>query len=470
MIGFPHTAHVSVIVAIRLWKEWFVVPVLATPTQNIEAVMSRLRTVAQPTFYGMPRTAIMGSCDPRYGYRIIHFAMEDQVQPANKGPVYTTKDRQWDARFLSLDEHSDNAIVAAAKQLAEQGRFRYVLVGGPEVGTNPRQDDYCQRHVHLALYYENPVTRKTILGHFGISKHYYLCPRNRSLPFSGWRDHHTKVLTKVDPSVFKLYEHGDLPSDDARKFTLRSNEEKKRKVDEVIRDIHEMLKRQEKEEAIFDKYPRNWMLYGEKIKAMMVQRKDFFKTNGDPHIWLWGVPGSGKSALIDYIYPNKYKKNLYNRFFDRYDPDQNDHILLEDLDHAACETLGLNFIKTLCDESGFTFDQKYKAVQTARSVILVTSQFTIGNILAGQEKQIEIESQGRAIRRRFWEINVRELHRILGIKLRTKYELNMLKQEGNQDPGKCFLAWDYADDMPALTEMPTPEQCQQKIRDAYYSA
>ena len=209
-------------------------------------------------------------------------------------------------------------------------------------------------------------------------------------------------------------------------------------------------------------------MYGEKVKSMVCQRKDFFKANGDPHIWLHGTAGVGKSSLLAYIYPKTYKKNLYNRFFDLYKPTEHTHVLLEDLDHAAVETLGLNFIKTLCDESGFTYDQKYKSAQPARTTVIITSQFDISNILTHLEKQIETAEQGKALRRRFFEIRAIELHRLLGIKLRNNYELKLLKQQGNMEPGACFMAWNYLEDMPSVHNLPTPEQCQAKIREAYY--
>lgn len=395
--------------------------------------------------------------------------MEAQVQAVSKTIKYTNKDRQWDARFNSVDDESDAVIVSCAQFQVSKGRLRYILVGGPEVGTNPRQDDYGLRHVHLCLLFNNPYAKATVLNMFNIVQGYYLQQRNRSLPYSGWRNHHVKAASKVDPKNAILFEYGELPTDYKSNYALRSTEEKKRKVDEVLVDIKEMLKNQKTEDEIFEKYPRNWMQYGERIKSMMVQRKDFFQSNGDPHIWLYGSAGSGKSSLINYVYPNAYSKNLYNRYFDLYDPTKHDHVVLEDLDHAAVESLSLNFIKTLCDESGFTYDQKYKAAQPARTTVIVTSQFDIGNILMGQEKQVEIAKQGKAIRRRFWEIKVTELHRILSIKLRTPYELRMLKQEGNTDMSKCYLGWNYPENMPSLKPVPAPLVCQSLIRNAFYA-
>lgn len=383
---------------------------------------------------------------------------------------FNYQDRQWDARFNLPTQEDVDTLVAAAQSLFDAGRLRYLLIGGVEIGANPKQDDYNIRHCHVALYFHNPTAKSAILKHLAVKQGYgyYLVSRNRNLPFSGWRKHHTKVETKVDGNQLVLLELGVLPEDDNRQFVLRSNEEKKRKVDEVLIEIRDMLKQQKTEDEIFQRFPRNWVQYGEKLKSMTVQRADFFKSNGDPHIWLHGTPGCGKSSLIAWIYPKLYKKNLYNRFWDLYNPNVHTHTLLEDLDHQAVETLKLNFIKTICDESGFTYDQKYKTAQPARTTVLVTSQFTIQCIL--QNVLVENSSQQAAIRRRFWEVSAIELQRILKVKLRNTYELRQLKKEGNEDPSKCFISWNYPEDMPSLRPLPTVEEAQAMIREAYYKA
>lgn len=380
---------------------------------------------------------------------------------------YTFQDRQWDARFnLPTDEELED-FIQHGRDLFATNRLRYLLIGGVEIGEKPLQDDYKIKHVHVAMLFVNPITKSAILKHLGVKQGYgyYLVPRNRNLPYSGWRNHHAKLNSKCDPTRPILLELGTLPEDDKRKFTLRSDEEKKRKVDEICTEMYDMVKRQCTDEEIFKRFPRNFLQYGERIKSMMHQRKDFFKSNGDPHIWIYGGAGSGKSALLNYIYPNVYKKNLYNRFFDLYDPEKHTHVSLEDLDYKAIETLNINFIKTLCDEGGFSFDQKYKTPQPARTTVLVTSQFTISQLLQDTDGYTQNVA---AFERRFWQIKVWEIHRILGIKLRDKYEIKVLKSQGNEDPSKVFIAWNYTDDMPSLHPLPTPEEAQKMIREAYY--
>ena len=373
-----------------------------------------------------------------------------------------------DIRFNTPSEQTDKLLIKVANENFDNGRLRYILIGGPEIGTNPGRTDYGSRHVHICLISHNPLAKSTILSMFGIKCGYYCVPRNRALPLSGWREHHIKSATKIDPAITSLIELGELPQDTKAYYAKRSDKEKRKTIDEILREIRDMLKAGKTEAEIFEEYPSNWTRWGEKVKSMLIQRKDFFKQNGDPHIWLYGTAGAGKSSLLAYVYPNIYKKCLYNKYFDLYNPTKHSHVMLEDMDHAAVETLSLNFIKTLCDESGFTYDQKYKTAQPARTTVLVTSQFDIRNILDHLDKQICIGEQGKALRRRFYEVKATELQRILGIKLRNAYELRLLKERANDDPSACFVSWNYAEDMPSLRPLPTPEECQKMIKDAYY--
>ncbi|RHX97073.1 hypothetical protein DYB25_008113 [Aphanomyces astaci] len=133
---------------------------------------------------------------------------------------YNHEDRQWDARVnVQDDEYLQNVLESIMLENAK-GKFKYILVGGVEIGTLPNQTDYQVKHADEA----------------------------------------------------------------------------------------------------FQVYPRNYMIYGEKIKAMIHQKKKaFFGKHTDPHLYLYGYPGTGKTSLFQFIYGDFYKKNLENRFWDLYD-------------------------------------------------------------------------------------------------------------------------------------------------------
>lgn len=380
---------------------------------------------------------------------------------------FTYQDRQWDARFNVQDSVDLDRLVAAVKREWEAGRLRYILVGGVEVGTRPYQDDYQVKHVHVAAIFNNRVSKSAILKNWDVKQGngYYLVPRNRDLPYSGWKNHHVKEFSKVDKSSVSLYEMGELPADEpGKKKAAPSELEKKRKIDEILVDMRALIESGEEKEA-FTKYPRNFLIYGERLKAMVSQKRDFFKSTGDPHIWLHGYPGTGKSAILSMVYPTYFKKNLHNKFFDLYDPEMHTHVMLEDLDHEAVERLSINFIKTICDESGFAIDQKYKTPQLARTCVLVTSNFSIPQIMPDG---IGIEDNKAALMRRFWHINIYEFLRVVGLKLIPKWDRDALKKEGNQDVTKLFMTWDYATDTPTAKPIEKATYYQKLVKDAFY--
>ena len=378
---------------------------------------------------------------------------------------FHTQDRQWDCRFnVQTDADLDNLLESIRAEW-ESGKFRYILVGGIEVGTRPFQDDYQVRHVHVCAIFNNRVSKSSILKNWNVKQGngFYLVPRNRDLPYSGWRSHHVKEFSKVDPTKCVLFEMGELPKDEGKRVQA-SEEEKKRKIDEVLIDMRGLIEAGDHEQA-FRKFPRNYLIYGEKIKAMVTQKKDFFKTNGDPHIWLYGYPGTGKSAILSYVYPDYFKKNLHNKFFDLFDPEVHTHVMLEDLDHEAVERLSINFIKTICDESGFAIDQKYKTPQLVRTTVLVTSNFEIPSIMP---EGLGAEQNKAAFMRRFWHVNIYALLRLLGLKLLPKEDRKILQSIGNNDPGKLFMSWDYVTDMPLCVPIKPSEHYRQLIKDSYY--
>ncbi|RHY02631.1 hypothetical protein DYB36_009727 [Aphanomyces astaci] len=195
---------------------------------------------------------------------------------------------------------------------------------------NPNQSDYQVNHVHVAATFHNRASKAYIIKIWDIieGNGYYLVPGNRDLPYQGWKDHHTKEVSTVstEKKDLILFDEGELPKDQGqgvkRKETvLRSESEKKMKTDDVIIDMGRMIE-EGKTEEVFAMYPRNYMIYGERIKGM---------------------------------------KNLENRFWDLYDEEVNTHVMLEDLDTLVLDRLGIQFIKTICDEAGFAIDQKYKA-------------------------------------------------------------------------------------------------------------
>lgn len=330
------------------------------------------------------------------------------------------------------------------------------------------QDDYQCRHVHIAAIFNNRASKSSIIRNWKINKGfgYYIVPRNRELPYSGWRTHHIKHFSKIDTTACILYESGQLPTDNNSKRVEASEEEKKRKQDDIFLEMRQMYA-EGRDEDVFAKYPRNTVLYGPRIKALVSQKSlATEQQSNDPHIWLYGYPGTGKTSILQYVYPNYYKKNLHNKFFDLYDEKVHTHIILEDLDHEAVERLSINFLKTLCDKQGFAVDQKYQTPNLTRTTVLVTSNFDIGAIMPDGKG---VEENKAAMLRRFFHVRIDNFLRLLQLKIIPKWDQKKLLLEGNSNMGKLFVTWDYITDKPLCEPVKTPEEYQDIIRKFYYS-
>lgn len=395
---------------------------------------------------------------------------------ATKDVPYTTEDRQWDIRLnVQTDDYLQTIVENIMLEDREKNKFKYVLIGGLEMGTRPQHTDYQVRHVHIAVIFHNRASKSSIITNWGVKEGngYYMVPRNRDQPYSGWRAHHIKEFSKIsttNPDSFIIYENGELPQDHGKRkaIVMRSEVEKKMKTDEIIVDMRKMIEDGKDKEA-FEKYPRNYIQYGEKIKSLVSQqRKTFFGKHTDPHIWVHGFPGSGKTTIMNFIYKGYYKKDLQNRFWDLYDENIHSHTMLEDLDANNLEKLGIQFLKTVCDEAGFPIDQKYKTPQLTRCTILVTSNTDIDSMLNSMDDVKDLESTRAALKRRFFQIRIDELLRILGLKLISAYERKALQKEGNEDPSKLFLDWNYRLDCPTGLGVKDSEYYKGLIREFYF--
>ena len=97
---------------------------------------------------------------------------------------------------------------------------------------------------------------------------------------------------------------------------------------------------------------------------------------------------------------------------------------------------------------------------------MISSNFTIDDVvpedLKGRSENV------RALYRRFWMVNIRDFLPLLGLKMLSKYEINQLKKDGNLDPRKLFLSWDYTRNIPTGEPIPSAEDLQELVRSSFY--
>jgi hypothetical protein len=99
---------------------------------------------------------------------------------------------------------------------------------------------------------------------------------------------------------------------------------------------------------------------------------------------------------------------------------------------------------------------------------LVTSNQDIDSLINAMDDLKESGQTKVALLRRFFHIRVDQLQRILGLKLVNEFERKKLKKEGNEDPSKLYMSWDYNLDCPTGEPLKDPSYYQQVIRDFYY--
>ena len=70
------------------------------------------------------------------------------------------EDRQWDCRInVQRDDYLNEIVSRITSEHRDRGMFKYILIGGCEIGTKPSQDDYRIRHVHIAAIFNNRVSK-----------------------------------------------------------------------------------------------------------------------------------------------------------------------------------------------------------------------------------------------------------------------------------------------------------------------
>lgn len=246
---------------------------------------------------------------------------------------------------------------------------------------------------------------------------------------------------------------------------------KKVKVDSVptigkqqcqLLQMREYLRNNDRESCIqlnYDLYLR----HGQRILSDICQTAPMAYTP-NPHLWIYGDPGMGKTALLRYIYPSMYKKDLNGHFWELYNPTVHTHVILEDLDHENVEKLGIQFLKTICDEGGFTVDQKFKSISLARTSVLVTSNFTIKDVVpCGKGEQ----QTCKALHRRFRCIDIANLLYLVELKLQPIEVRRQAILEGSMDGNRIFQRWDYINNQPIEGEIPSSVELANKLRDCY---
>lgn len=378
--------------------------------------------------------------------------------------------REWDIR-VNLGDGDINAeaehFVRLCKEYITKVQVAYLLVGGIEVGDKTSHSSYKKAHLHVALKAINRVFPKAVKDHLklnrlsdGTSRHYYLSVRDNRFPYSGWRNHHIKLDSKVDVTKLVLFEHGSLPVDKRQieynpEFGLTKAETKKQKTDNKYQEMLEtFLSGDFTDTEMLRKYGHSWVLAKSGIKKTLGPVECPDPPNGKfpdgRNLLIFGKTGTGKSLYVKLKYPNVYQRDpLEMKWFNGFKPTEHTHIYYEDMDVHLFNRQDLSPAqwKVWMDPySTYQGAMKYEApLINIRHPVIVTSQYEIHEWF--KNGHINLVDDIMAVKRRFNAIDIKDLLRMEGIRLKPNLP-------PHQKPEDCFEPWDYENDCSPVEDQP----------------
>lgn len=375
----------------------------------------------------------------------------------DRGVDWSEQDRQWDIRVNLLPGSEMGSLEDAREELAallevwkKWDKIKYLFVGGIEVGDNPSQDDFERFHVHVALILHTPNTRRAVVHSLRLSRalvgsrsgeprSYYISKRNPFASFTGWRNHHSKEKTKVCEEYIAA-EFGEAPKEYGNQL-IEKGGCGKMKQDDMLREIMSLFAQGKKDQA-FQEYPALTLRYHGQITAMVKSRNELpSEIDHTKRLWIWGGPGTGKSAYVAWKYPKAFKKSLTKNevlYWNGLDLDWHTHVYLEDIGPEAFENLGMEQLKQWADPShGYTVSMKYGApIYGVMLPMIVTSNYRPSQLIPDDTKYPTTELH--ALERRFEIIHIDTLLTRENIRLRRKSELVALRKTKNADFSAVF--------------------------------
>jgi len=201
------------------------------------------------------------------------------------------------------------------------------------------------------------------------------------------------------------------------------------------------------------KYPYEYIANGSKLRALYFIQHTPEGRSHQQHLWIYGAPGTGKSCVVEYMFPGHFKKRPDSDWLG-YNPviaPGHNVVYLPDFDIQSMKMLKAETLKVMCDPQGFNANKKFAGGEIiAPGRVVVTSNFRIGDCFPPGYPGVE--TQKAALRRRFKEIHIDDYLKELHLELKTKEELQKLKDDGNFDWSKCFKDTSFMNDAVDIAE------------------
>lgn len=338
--------------------------------------------------------------------------------------------------FLTKLEQDGWLPVIQADLSSYPTRFQRLLVSGAELcPTNGR------RHVHVYVEFDNQKHSGQLdrfLHLTGVSKPFIKAACKGD--YNRIRQDFTKVQTKEDPSVLLLI---DWPSkniharDEEETDTMDERPSKKSKMaNHELRALVESGNIEAIKDWNYNFYLRN----KGSIEAEAAKHRPKTLDEVKEHLWIVGSPGTGKSALTQFMWPDAYQKDLCNQNFEEFNGEK--IVVLDDMDNKRLRQMTVGKLKNLCNPAGIQCKVNYGTVHV-KARIIVTSNYTIKECFKHKgkkqyvpnpdferdEEPIEEDVDYIAISRRFREVSIQDFLFENKLRLMSKEQIDNLSPE-----------------------------------------
>lgn len=174
------------------------------------------------------------------------------------------------------------------------------------------------------------------------------------------------------------------------------------------------------------KDPVHYTKYYSQIKARWGIQLDFtYDRRQFEHYWIYGKPGTGKSAVLDALWPHAYvlsNKSYFEGFNPLYPPHK--VLFIKDINSKWLLDYGVQEFKQLTDLDGHNIDVKYAGGDRVNhSRVVITSNFTIQECIEGtqQDFMVGVATELQALYRRFKQIEIGDFLALAGLALCTEH-------------------------------------------------
>lgn len=245
-----------------------------------------------------------------------------------------------------------------------------------------------------------------------------------------------EVLYNYVDKYVSIFKAGDKPRDPFEKvMTKGTNASEKQK------DIFRLAKAQKWDE-LMDTYPLEFVRQGMQLKALF-KLQTLYDESGfeqDEHLWIYGPPGLGKTAIVDYLWPKHYRMDATSPYFQQYQPDQEEHqvVHIEEMDHMSFKQIGRK-LKEFCDPKGFNYSVKYGGGSMGRAKrVVITSNYNIRECLDTSVRGNDQLYSALTRVGRYRQVHISDFLVEHGLQLVSQQDRERLRREGNQCAAKLF--------------------------------